>query len=206
MLQIIRIIYEQINHFSLSLVSWPEVNLLTNYCCGKCSKYSLYGNADSILNTSDILHVLACVKVKQMEPRKHLLYRHKEELFSFPYSQLVYTADLGSWVHLLPQTATPIAKNTKIKFQGELHYYIFSTQERSVFSLKHLVIAFLTDLFFLLYLCPPLHPLLISFLFVLLPRSMFHPTSVFVTLCWSSPCQCGPCRRCWLTLGRTPKG
>ncbi|XP_031717453.1 ryanodine receptor 3 isoform X4 [Anarrhichthys ocellatus] len=35
---------------------------------------------------------------------------------------------------------------------------------------------------------------------------MFLQTCVFVTLCWSSPCRCGPCRRCWLRLGRTAKG
>lgn len=71
---------------------------------------------------------------------------------------------------------------------------------------------------------PSLHCLFIQLMFLshhpfappslpLFPRlsfppscSMFLQTCVFVTLCWSSPCQYGPCRRCWLTLDKTTKG
>lgn len=75
-----------------------------------------------------------------------------------------------------------------------------------MFPRKHHVITFSIVSFHPSF-HPPLLPALNPLVSLLHPScSMSLRTCVFATLCWSSPCQCGLCRRCWLTLGRTAKG
>lgn len=121
----------------------------------------------------------------------------------------------GGWVQQHPRGYTGNIKRAKTESrnfkENKLLAHCFCTQERSLYLLKTPCHCLFNYCFF-----PPVpsssspsHPLspLTSLPFSLFPsRSMFLQTCVFVTLCWSSPCQCGPCRRCWLTLGRTAKG
>lgn len=115
------------------------------------------------------------------------------------------SVDQGGWVpqHIFkPIRAKAESRNFK---EIQLLAYCFCTQER-----KQLVIASSTNVsfrpFVLLSFLPSVPLPSYSLVFLLPSCSMFLQTCVSVALCWSRPCQCGPCRRCWLTLGRTTKG